>query len=86
MIVSLLVAGVSIGITPLVGELPLCHLAMFFFGGCFGLIEIASNGWIIGAWKERSGTIFQLYNFCFGLGGVLAPLVAEPFLGQAHSR
>ncbi|OQR67140.1 sodium-dependent glucose transporter 1-like [Tropilaelaps mercedesae] len=86
MIISLLIAGMCVALTPLLGKLAFCHVAMFFLGGTLGLLEIGSNGWIIGLWQEKSGTIFQFFNFCFGLGGVLAPFMAEPFLSQVHSR
>ncbi|XP_022686177.1 sodium-dependent glucose transporter 1-like isoform X2 [Varroa jacobsoni] len=86
MIMSLLVASLCVALNPLLGQLTFCHIAMFFLGGTFGLIEVGSNGWIIGIWQEKSATVFQFFNFCFGLGGVVAPLVAEPFLSKVHSR
>lgn len=33
-------------------------------------------------WREKSGPIFQGLHFTFGLGGLVAPLIAAPFLGE----
>lgn len=84
MIVSLLVAAIGLAMTPLWGDLAVCHAFTFLVGGAIGLMETSTNFWIFSIWKERSGPVFQFVNFCFGLGGVVAPIVAAPFLTVVH--
>ncbi|XP_003742048.1 sodium-dependent glucose transporter 1A [Galendromus occidentalis] len=84
-ILSALAMAIGMGMTPLWGKLSLCHISTFFVGGGVGLIETAMNFWIFAIWKEKSGPVFQFTNFCFGVGGVIAPFVAEPFLDSVKS-
>lgn len=83
-IASLLTMAIGVGGTPLWGNLVVCHVFTFFVGGALGLTETALNFWIFAIWKEKSGPIFQFLNFCFGLGGVVAPFIAAPFLNTVH--
>lgn len=39
-----------------------------------------ANIWIINLWGKKNGPMLQIYHFAFGLGGLLSPIVAEPFL------
>lgn len=84
-IVSMLATGISIGLTPILKSLIACHVVSFIVGGSIGLLEIGCNCWIIAMWQQKSGTVFHFLNFCFGLGGVLAPFTAEPFLSKVHT-
>ena len=83
-ITSVLVLAIGTGLTPLWGSLVVCHIVLFMVGGAVGLIETATNFWIYAIWKEKSGPVFQLINFAFGLGGVVAPMIAAPFLNSAQ--
>ncbi|XP_018495872.1 sodium-dependent glucose transporter 1 [Galendromus occidentalis] len=80
MILSLIVLAIGEGATPLLGSLTACHICTFLVGGGIGLVEAGLNFWIFAIWKEKSGPIFQLLNFCSGFGGVASPLLAAPFL------
>lgn len=83
-IISLLVMAIGIGGTPLWGSLPLCHIITFLFGGGIGLVESATNFWLVAIWKEKTGPHMQFINFCFGFGGLVSPFIAAPFLSTVH--
>lgn len=46
----------------------------FFFAG--------GNVLCLTLWKSESGPFFQALHFAFGLGSLIAPLIAAPFLGS----
>lgn len=41
-----------------------------------------SHVWLQIIWKEESGPQLQLYNLLFGVGGIIAPFICEPFLSS----
>ncbi|KAI1286389.1 Major facilitator superfamily domain-containing protein 4A [Halotydeus destructor] len=61
-------------------------LAVAFFcnlGG--GMIDSTSNVFILYMWGQASQPYMQATHFCFGLGGLVAPLLASPFLSAGEA-
>jgi len=50
-------------------------ILIFFSGG---------NAEIVSMWGSESGSYMQAVHFCFSLGGVIAPLIAQPFLAESR--
>lgn len=40
------------------------------------------NAEVVSIWGSESGSYMQAVHFCFSLGGVIAPFIAEPFLAE----
>lgn len=45
-------------------------------------LKSGCNVWLITIWKEKSPAVLQFYHFMFGVGAMVAPFGAEPFLGK----
>ncbi|XP_003739063.1 sodium-dependent glucose transporter 1-like [Galendromus occidentalis] len=73
-------SGVSVILTPVLKQLIYLHVTNFVCGMTMSFTEIGAHVWIQVLWKEKSGPILQLYNLIFGVGGIIAPLICEPFL------
>ena len=51
---------------------------MFFKLYCFVFAELVSMTFAV--WQSKSGPVLQLTQFMYGFGGILSPLVAQPFM------
>ncbi|KAL4228766.1 hypothetical protein ACF0H5_011808 [Mactra antiquata] len=61
---------------------PLMLTVRFFTGlGCGGL-DTGGNADLVSLWDEEGRPYMQALHFCFGFGGIIAPLVVEPFLAK----
>lgn len=85
-ILMMLMACVTVLMIPLSGSLPLAHVMVFFYGISSGAFDTGANVWIIQLWPENSSPALQVFHLAFGVGCLVAPLIAEPFLSAAgHS-
>lgn len=79
-IVATAVTCVTVIMTPLSGYLPVAHIMVFLVGLSGAAFETGSNVWIIRMWPENSTPALQAFHLAFGIGGLLGPFIARPFL------
>lgn len=79
-ILMMALACVTVLMIPLSGSLPLAFVMVFFGGISVGAFDTGANVWIINLWPENSSPALQVFHLAFGVGCLVAPLIAEPFL------
>jgi len=88
----MLYSGVATGIscivtalTPHIKELyPL--LSMFFLNGLvLGGFEAASNALMLTMWGKEIGPFMSAFDFSYGVGAFIAPMIAQPFLLESET-
>uniref|UniRef100_A0A0C9RYB2 Putative sodium-dependent glucose transporter 1-like isoform 1 n=1 Tax=Amblyomma americanum TaxID=6943 RepID=A0A0C9RYB2_AMBAM len=52
-------------------------------GITMGFLDTGGNVWCLDLWGRHSAPLMQALHFCFALGALVAPLIAEPFLSPA---
>jgi len=75
--------GVACIMTLLIPHMPDLYslLVVFNLGGLFlGSYETAANSFLLFLWGKQVGPFMQTYDFFFGVGALIAPLIAQPFL------
>src|SRR5690606_42018125 len=45
-----------------------------------GAWDGSSSMWLVELWPHQTGAVMQSYQFMFGLGNIVAPLIAAPYL------
>ncbi|XP_065312235.1 sodium-dependent glucose transporter 1A-like isoform X1 [Dermacentor albipictus] len=65
---------------PISGYLALAHVMVFFEGLSLGAFGTGATVWIMKMWPRNSSPALQTFHLAFGVGCLLAPLVARPFL------
>ncbi|XP_070381811.1 sodium-dependent glucose transporter 1A-like isoform X2 [Dermacentor albipictus] len=83
-ILMMVLACVTVLMIPLSGSLPLAFVMVFFGGISSGAFDTGANVWIINLWPENSSPALQVFHLAFGVGCLVAPLIAEPFLSTGH--
>ncbi|KAI1286423.1 Major facilitator superfamily domain-containing protein 4A [Halotydeus destructor] len=78
--VSLTMMGVSTILTPWATSLVTLLTISFFGGFGAGVVDPSSSVFILHIWGKESQTYLLVFHFAFGVGGLVAPLVASPFL------
>ncbi|KAL1437788.1 hypothetical protein MTO96_048637 [Rhipicephalus appendiculatus] len=84
-ILTMVIACVTVLMIPLSGSLPLAHVMVFFGGISSGAFDTGANVWIIKLWPQNSSPALQVFHLAFGVGCLVAPLIAEPFLWNESS-
>ncbi|KAG8186959.1 hypothetical protein JTE90_028255 [Oedothorax gibbosus] len=51
-------------------------------GASLGVLDTGGNVCCLNLWGKDSGPYYQALHFAFGVGGLIAPLIAAPFLGS----
>ncbi|XP_022654514.1 sodium-dependent glucose transporter 1A-like [Varroa destructor] len=65
------------------GSTPLIVATFAFLNGCFfGVQEIGVYVWLVGIWRDHVSPAIQLLHLMYGIGALVAPLIAEPFLSS----
>lgn len=77
---SLLATSVGIIVMPLCTQLATLMACTAVTGLTMGFLDTGGNVWCLDLWGRHSAPFMQALHFCFGLGALVAPLVAEPFL------
>uniref|UniRef100_A0A8D3CJL9 Major facilitator superfamily domain-containing protein 4A n=1 Tax=Scophthalmus maximus TaxID=52904 RepID=A0A8D3CJL9_SCOMX len=68
--------------------IPLCHhvvllsVAMAFAGQAMGVIDTIANLQLVRLYQKDSAVFLQALHFFIGLGALVSPLVADPFLAD----
>ncbi|XP_052245601.1 sodium-dependent glucose transporter 1B-like [Dreissena polymorpha] len=79
---SCFLMGLSTGFVPYCESFPLMLIMRFLAGlGCGGL-DTGGNADIVAIWGAEGRPFIQAWHACFGFGGIIAPLVTEPFLSK----
>ncbi|GIY85277.1 sodium-dependent glucose transporter 1 [Caerostris darwini] len=55
-------------------------------GLSLGILDTGGNVCCLNLWGKDSGPFYQALHFTFGLGALIAPLIAAPFLGDYESE
>ncbi|XP_075559868.1 sodium-dependent glucose transporter 1-like [Dermacentor variabilis] len=79
-ILAMLASSVTVTMTALSGYLALAHVAVFLWGLSVASFRTGANVWIIRMWSENTSPPLQVLHLAFGIGGLLGPFVARPFL------
>ncbi|XP_003741863.2 sodium-dependent glucose transporter 1A [Galendromus occidentalis] len=83
---AMLIASITILLVPVCPTLPVAYVVTLIYGLTVGIFDTGANIWIINLWGKNNGPMLQIYHFAFGLGGLVSPLVAEPFLSVHHAE
>lgn len=73
--ISLVTVAVALAMFPLASNFIIACLAMFFIGGCNGVIESIANALIVDLNPEKSGLYVNLAQIFFGIGALIGPIV-----------
>lgn len=84
-IVTVMITMVTSLLIPLTGNLVLVYVVVFFGGIGFGAFDTGANVWTMRLWPKNSNAALQVFHLSFGLGSLIAPLIAEPFLSITPS-
>ena len=81
----LLASSVLTAVTPHIHGLYVLW-SVFFMNGIFlGFFEAASNMIVLHIWGKENQPFMQALHMCFGIGALVAPMIAEPFLFESDS-
>jgi len=85
--IGIVVSGVLMLITPWIHSLAGLVVAFTLTGLLFGYLDAGSQSMYLNLWGEKdSRPYLQSFHFAFGIGAVLAPIIAAPFLEKADSE
>ncbi|KAL4233504.1 ribosome-binding protein [Mactra antiquata] len=82
----LLVTGSQIIVTativsmPYVGSLTMLWVMFFILGTAAGVVNVSGQRIIIELWKDKAPSPMHATHMGFGIGALIAPLIANPFL------
>ncbi|KAK7109548.1 sodium-dependent glucose transporter 1A-like [Littorina saxatilis] len=80
LIVSVLLMGVLTAVTPFCSAYWAMIVVSFLLACCGGSVGTAGNADVVRIWAGEGQAAMQALHFFFAVGGVLAPVIAEPFL------
>ncbi|XP_018495674.1 sodium-dependent glucose transporter 1A [Galendromus occidentalis] len=84
-IFSLILGGLGTAIVPdAAPHYWLAHVGLFVTGFSVGALEVGCNVWLVQLWGDGVSPMLQSYHVSFGVGALLAPLLAAPFLGPQN--
>ncbi|XP_069107225.1 sodium-dependent glucose transporter 1B-like [Argopecten irradians] len=78
--VSLTVAAVSVSVIPWIHITDALWVFYLFLGITIGIIDIAGQRIVLVSWKERAASPMHIVHLGYGVGGFIAPLIANPYL------
>lgn len=73
-------AAVATIAIPMSQTLEQLFVAFFVYGFCFGFFETGCNLYTLRLWDESASPFLQALQFMYGVGSLVAPVVARPFL------
>ncbi|XP_077490426.1 sodium-dependent glucose transporter 1C-like isoform X2 [Amblyomma americanum] len=79
-IVATALTCITVVMTPLSGYLPVAHVMVFLVGLSAAAFVTGANVWIIRMWPENTTPALEAFHLAFGVGGLLGPFIARPFL------
>ncbi|XP_067302587.1 major facilitator superfamily domain-containing protein 4B isoform X2 [Pseudorasbora parva] len=79
---SSLIISVVFAIIPLCYNVLLLAVAMAVSGLAMGIIDTIANFQLVSIYKKDSAIFLQALHFFIGLGALVSPLIAEPFISE----
>ncbi|XP_037522523.1 sodium-dependent glucose transporter 1C isoform X2 [Rhipicephalus sanguineus] len=79
-ILTMTLSSFTVLMIPLSGYLAVAHGMVFFEGLSLGAFATGANVWNIRMWPDNSSPALQAFHLAFGIGGLVAPFIARPFL------
>ncbi|OQR72649.1 sodium-dependent glucose transporter 1A-like, partial [Tropilaelaps mercedesae] len=83
LMIMLVLSGVTTVSFPLLAEfggLYSLHASGLLAGAAIGIFEIGSQIRLVRIWKDKSASALQAFHTAFGVGAMMAPFMASPFL------
>ncbi|XP_050023848.2 uncharacterized protein [Dermacentor andersoni] len=80
---SIFATSVGIIVMPFCVQLATLMACSAITGITMGFLDTGGNVWCLDLWGRHSAPLMQALHFCFALGALVAPLIAEPFLSPA---
>ncbi|KAK5913100.1 hypothetical protein CesoFtcFv8_002914 [Champsocephalus esox] len=77
-----LIISLVFSIIPLCNHVALLSVAMAIAGLAMGVIDTISNLQLVKLYQRDSATFLQALHFFIGVGALVSPLVADPFLSD----
>ncbi|KAJ7999065.1 hypothetical protein DPEC_G00211540 [Dallia pectoralis] len=84
LLISSLVISVVFSIIPLCHHVLMLAVAMAISGTAMGVIDTISNLQLVKLYQKDSAVFLQVLHFFIGLGALVSPLVADPFLADGN--
>ncbi|XP_010894429.1 major facilitator superfamily domain-containing protein 4A isoform X1 [Esox lucius] len=84
LLVSSLVISVVFSIIPLCHHVLMLAIAMAISGTAMGVIDTIANLQLVKLYQKDSAVFLQVLHFFIGLGALVSPLVADPFLAEGN--
>ncbi|KAI7795021.1 major facilitator superfamily domain-containing protein 4A [Triplophysa rosa] len=82
--VSTLIISVVFAIIPLCHQLLMLAFALAVSGLAMGVIDTISNLQLVKIYQKDSTVFLQALHFFVGLGALVSPLIADPFLSETN--
>ncbi|XP_043080049.1 major facilitator superfamily domain-containing protein 4B [Puntigrus tetrazona] len=79
---SSLIISVVLAILPLCYNVLLLAVAMAVSGLAMGIIDTIANIQLVSIYKKDSAIFLQALHFFIGLGALVSPLIADPFISE----
>lgn len=79
-ILTMVLSSFTVLMIPLSGYLAVAHVMMFLEGLSLGGFGTGAIVWNIRMWPDNSSPALQTFHLAFGIGGLVAPFIAKPFL------
>ncbi|XP_027139220.1 major facilitator superfamily domain-containing protein 4A isoform X1 [Larimichthys crocea] len=79
-----LVISLVFAIIPLCHHIVLLSVAMALAGKAMGVIDTIANLQLVNLYQKDSAIFLQALHFFIGLGALVSPLVADPFLAEGN--
>lgn len=80
---SIFATSIGIIVMPFCAQLATLMASSAITGITMGFLDTGGNVWCLDLWGRHSAPLMQALHFCFALGALVAPLIAEPFLSPA---
>ncbi|XP_021362962.1 sodium-dependent glucose transporter 1A-like [Mizuhopecten yessoensis] len=82
---SLTVAATAVAIVPWINQTEVLWVFYFLLGITIGTIDIAGQRIVLVSWKEKAASPIHIVHLGYGVGGFIAPLIANPFLANTET-
>ncbi|XP_033763195.1 sodium-dependent glucose transporter 1B-like [Pecten maximus] len=83
--VSLTLAAVSVAVVPWINNTDALWVFYLLLGITIGVIDIAGQRIVLVSWKEKSASPMHIIHLGYGVGGFIAPLLANPYLAVTET-
>ncbi|XP_068995898.1 major facilitator superfamily domain-containing protein 4A isoform X2 [Embiotoca jacksoni] len=77
-----LIISLVFAVIPLCHHVVLLYVAMALAGNAMGVIDTIANLQLVKLYQKDSAVFLQALHFFIGLGALVSPLVADPFLAE----